>query len=654
MHIDIVPNRKSTPTVLLRECYREGKKVLKRTIANLSQLPMAQVEAIRSVLKGEKLVPCDKLFKIIEGGTRQHGQVDAVLQAMKRLNFEELVGSRRSRERSLVVAMVAARILEPQSKLATTRWWRKNTLPEILGIADADENDLYAAMDWVLPRQAGIENKLAARHLKNEGLVLYDLTSSYFEGVTCPLAFLGHNRDGKTGKLQVNYGLLTNKLGIPISVSVFSGNTGDSKTLLPQAKKVKNDFGIERFVLVGDRGMITQSQINKLRNIDGVDWIAALRPEAIKKLVEAGPIQMGLFDERNLYEVTHPDFPGERLVACKNPELAKKRAFKRQSLLTATSKELEKVQKMVSRGLLHGKKQICDALDKVLAKYRIGKYYTYTFSYNNFTLKLDERGLAQEIDAEKATAPAKKRAESRQRQIAEIEKETEKVRQHIDRGQLYGKDRIGVRVGKVINKYKVSKHFILDIRDNSFSFKIDNEKVVAEAALDGIYVVRTSLPKEKMDAAETVRSYKLLGQVERAWLCFKMISLKVRPIRHRLENRVRAHIFLCMLAYYVEWHMIEAWRPLLFCDEDQDAKAERDPVAPAKRSEAALNKVHTRRLDDGTEVDSFHTLINLLSSIVRNKCVPYGSAPDAPTFYMDTSPDQKQQKALDLLQGIHM
>jgi len=656
MHIDIVPNRKSTPTVLLRECYRKGKKVIKRTLANLSQLPMDQIEAIRRILKGEKLVPSDKLFKIVEGGSRTHGQVEAVLRTMKRLNFDELLGTRKTRERSLVVAMVAARILEPQSKLATTRWWQTNTLPEILGLEDADENDLYTAMDWVLHRQNIIEKKLADRHLENDGLALYDLTSSYFEGVTCPLAALGHNRDGKKGKLQVNYGLLTNKLGIPIAVSVFDGNTGDPKTLLPQVKKVKNDFGIERFVLVGDRGMITQSQVEKLRDIEGVDWIAALRPEAIKKLIDAGPIQMGLFDERNLYEVTHPDFPGERLIACKNFELARKRAYKRQSLLAATSKELEKVQKMVGRGLLHGNEQIGEALNKVLDKHRIGKYYNCDIRDNDFTVTLDERLIAQEIvlDADKDPDLTKKRAETRKRQIELIAKKLEKVRRRIDRGQLYGKDRIGVRVGKVVDKYKVSKHFKFDIRDDSFHFEINKEKVAAEAALDGIYVVRTSLPKERMDTDETVRSYKLLSQVERAWRCFKTIELKVRPIRHRLEDRVRAHIFLCMLAYYVQWHMIEAWRSLLFCDEDQEAKAKRDPVAPAKRSDAALKKVHTKRLDDGTEVHSFHTLIILLSGIVRNTCLPHDAAPGAPTFYMDTSPDQKQQKAFDLLQGIHM
>jgi len=648
MHIDVVPNRGSKPTVLLRECTRDGKKVHKRTLANLSNLPIEQVEAIRQILKGEQLVRIDELFQIVEGGSRAHGHVEAVLLTMKRLGFQELIASRSSRERDLVVALVVARILKPRSKLATLRWWNEITLPEILGVTDADEDELYAVMDWVLQRQSLIEKKLAARHLENDGLVLYDLTSSYFEGVTCPLAALGHDRDGKKGKLQVNYGLLTNRRGIPVSVSVFEGNTGDPKTLLPQVQKVKNEFGIERFVLVGDRGMITQKQINQLREMDGVDWIAALRPEAIKKLVNSGAIQMGFFDERNLYEVTHPDFPGERLVACKNPELAKKRAHKRQSLLEATTLELDKVRQMVGRGRLHGKQQIRDAVSKVLSKYKVGENYTVVIRDDGFEVSLEQDNVTQDPRL------TKKSAETRRRHIEAIAVALEKVRQRIDHGQLHGKAAIGVRVGKVINKYKVSKHFTLDIRDDGFDFEIDQQKVAEEAALDGIYVVRTSLPQERLDADDTVRSYKLLSQVERAFRSFKTVDLKVRPIHHHLEDRVRAHILLCMLAYYVEWHMLEAWRPLLFSDEDQDAKARRDPVAPAKRSDAALRKVHSKRLDDGTVAHSFETLMGHLSEIVRNKCRRRDVAPDAPTFHIDTTPDSKQQKAYDLLKTIHL
>jgi len=568
MYIAIIPNRDSPPAILLREGYREGGKVKTRTLANLSKLPPEALATLRQVLKGDKLVKTGDAFEAV--ASPHHGHVQAVLVAMQRLGFAGIIASRPSRQRDLVVAMVAARILEPDSKLATTRWWHTTTLPAMLGVADADEDDLYAAMDWLLASQDRIEKKLAARHLQHDGLALYDLSSSYFEGVTCPLAALGHSRDGKKGKLQVNFGLLTDRRGIPVSVSVFKGNTGDPKTLLPQVDKVRKDFGIEQFVLAGDRGMITQKQIDALREIDGVDWIAALRPEAIKKLVTSGAIQMGLFDERNLFELIHPDFPGERLVACRNPELANRRSRKRKSLLEATVKELGKVRRMVQRGRLHGK------------------------------------------------------------------------------------DDIGVRVGKVVNKYKVGKHFTLDIHDDKFAFAIDREKVAAEASLDGIYVVRTSLSEQRISDDDTVRSYKLLGQVERAFRSFKTIDLKVRPIRHRLEDRVRAHIFLCMLAYYVQWHMLEAWRPLLFCDEDQGAKATRDPVASAKRSEEALRKVHSKTLDDGSEVHSFQTLLKVLSGIVRNVCRVPTEGPNAPTFDVVTTPNAKQQRALDLLGTIEV
>jgi len=566
MYIATVPNRGSPPAILLREGYRQGGHVKTRTLANLSKLPPEAVAALRQVLKGEKLVRAHAAFEAV--ASLHHGHVQAVLDAMRRLGFANLVASRPSRQRHLVLAMVAARLLEPDSKLGTTRWWNLTTLPTLLGVADADEDELYAAMDWLLKRQPLIEKKLAARHLHNDAMALYDLSSSYFEGVTCPLAALGHNRDGKKGKLQVNYGLLTDTQGIPVAVSVFKGNTGDPKTLLPQVDKVRKEFRLERFVLVGDRGMITQKQVDALRQLDGIDWVAALRPEAIRKLLEGGALQLGLFDERNLFELTHPDFPAERLVACRNPELAQRRAHKRTSLLEATAQELEKVRRMV------------------------------------------------------------------------------------ERGRLRGQDHIGVRVGKVVNKYKVAKHFQLSIEDARFDFAIDRDKVAAEAALDGIYVIRTSLPEDRMSADDAVRSYKRLSQVERAFRSFKTMHLQLRPIHHRLEHRVRAHIFLCMLAYYVMWHMLQAWRPLLFCDEDLQAKATQDPVAPAQRSESALHKVHSKTLDDGSEVHSFHTLLKQLSGIVRNVCRIPGAPPDAPTFDVVTTPSAKQRRAYQLLEAI--
>jgi len=570
MYIAVVPNRSSPPAILLREGYREGGKVKNRTLANLSKLPPEAIEALRRVLKGEHLVSSEELFEIVENGSRAHGNVDAVITAMRRLKFPNLISSRPSRERDLIVAMVAARIIRAQSKLATTRWWSCTTLPEVLDVDSADEDELYSAMDWLLMRQGRIEKKLAKRHLEDGGLALYDLTSSYFEGVTCPLAKIGHNRDGKRGKLQVNYGLLTNKIGIPVAVSVFDGNSGDPKTLIPQVEKIRAEFGVSRFVLVGDRGMITQKQVDALREVENTDWISALRPEAIRKLLKGGCIQMGLFDERNLFEIEHPDWPGERLVACRNHELAERRRVKRTDLLQATVAELEKVRGMVSRG------------------------------------------------------------------------------------RLRDKGKIGVRVGKVVNKYKVAKHFVLTIDDDSFEYSIDQEKVDEEAALDGIYVIRTSVEKESMSADDAVRSYKQLANVERAFRCLKSVDLMVRPIRHRLEDRVRAHIFLSVLAYYVQWHMIEAWRPMLFADEDQEAKTRRDPVSPAKRSDAALEKVATKRLENGSPAHSFRTLLDHLGEIVKNTCRYVDAKPDSPTFDMVTSPNPTQQRALDLLRSIRL
>jgi transposase len=651
MYIANIPNRNSPPAILLRQGYREGGKVKTRTLANLSKLPPEALDAVRRVLKGESLVSASDAFEAI--ASLQHGHVQAVLDAMRRLGFERLIASRPSPQRDRVVAMVAARILEPDSKLATTRWWHLTTLPGMLGVADADEDDLYTAMDWLLERQDGIQKKLARRHLDEDGLALYDLSSSYFEGTTCPLAALGHNRDGKKGKLQVNYGLLTNPRGTPVSVSVFEGNTGDPKTLLPQVTKVQKDFGIERFVLVGDRGMITQKQVDALREIDGIDWIAALRPEAIRKLVEGGAIQMGLFDERNLFELTHLDFPGERLVACRNPELAKRRAQKRASLLEATVKELEKVRRMVGQGRLHGQDAIGVRVRTVLEPYKVGKYHQLEIRDDGFDFAVDLEEIAAEVARQsKSPEQAKARMDRSKRHIEAIAAKLEKVRQQIERGRLHGQDTIGVRVGKVVNKYKVAKHFKLDIQDDRFDFEIDPDKVAAEAALDGIYVVRTSLSEQRMSTDDTVRSYKRLAQVERAFRSFKALDLKVRPIRHHLEDRVRAHLFLCMLAYYVQWHMLEAWRPLLFCDEDQQAKATRDPVAPAQRSEAALQKVHSKTLEDGSEVHSFQTLLKLLSGIVRNVCRVPGASPDVPTFDVVTTPSAKQQRAYELLEAI--
>jgi transposase len=566
MHIDAVPNREARPTYLLRESFREGKRVRKRTLANLSTLADEQIEAIRRVLRGEPLCAPAALFEIV--GSRPHGHVQAVAVAMQRLQVERLLAARPSRERDVVCAMIAARVLAPHTKLATTRWWHTTTLADEFGVAQADEDDLYAAMDWLLAHQDTIQKKLAARHLADGGLVLYDLSSSYFEGTRCPLAKLGYNRDGRKGLLQVNYGLLTDARGCPVAVSVYEGNVADSLTLMPEVRRLRETFGIEHLVLVGDRGMISRQAIDEMRQTEAIGWITALKSASIRALVEQGHLQLGLFDERNLFELTSPEYPGERLVACRNPQLAALRSHKREELLRATEESLRKIQARVQAG------------------------------------------------------------------------------------KLAGADTIGLRVGRVINQYKVAKHFALEIGASTFGFARQTDRIAAEAALDGVYIIRASLRSTRMDAADCVRHYKALANVERAFRCLKTVDLKVRPIHHRLADRVRAHILLCMLAYYVEWHMREAWRELMFADTEQQAKATRDPVAPAKRSTGALVKVERHRLEDGTPAHSFSTLLAELATIVRNACRTPAAGAEAPTFDVLTTASPKQQRALDLLQQI--
>lgn len=568
MHIDIVPNRNSRPAYLLRESYREGAKVRKRTLANLSALTDEQVLAIRAVLQGRRLCHIETVFEVVS--SRAQGHVEAVRVAMSRLGIPELLAARGSPERDRVCAMVAARILAPHTKLATTRWWHTTTLADDFGVADAIEDDLYAAMDWLLSRQDRIQKKLAARHLQAGSLVLYDLSSSYFEGTHCPLARLGHNRDGKRGKLQVNYGLLTDRRGCPVAISVYEGNTADPSTLMPEIARLRDEFGLKTVVVIGHRGMISQKAIDTLKDQEGVGWITALKTFSIRALVEQGVLQLGLFDQRNLFELIHPDYPDERLIACRNPELAKLRAHKREDLLQATEKNLRIVQASV------------------------------------------------------------------------------------EAGRTVGQDKIGVRVGKVVNQYKVAKHFDLTIRETVFSFRRKQAEIDAEAALDGIYIIRTSATQAQMDSADCVRNYKSLADVERAFRSLKTIDLKIRPIHHRLADRVRAHIFLCMLAYYVEWHLRAAWRELMFADEDQQAKRTRDPVAPAKRSAAALTKIAERRLDNGTPVHSFSTLIAELATIVRNTCRTPNAGSDAPTFPVTTTANTTQRRALELIKHLPM
>ena len=553
-------------THLLRRSYREDGKVKNETLGNLSHLPDSVIELIRRSLHGETFVPVGQALQIT--ASRAHGHVQAVALAMQRLDLASLLASKACPERDLVLAMVAQRIVSPATKLATTRLWHNTTLGVDFGVAQASEDDLYHAMDWLLERQDRIQKKLAKRHLQDDALVLYDLSSSYFEGECCPLARLGYSRDGKRGTLQVNYGLLTDARGCPVALSVYEGNTSDSTTFLPQLKRLREEFGVQRMVMVGDRGMISQKAIDEMSEDAGVAWITALRSASIRALVEQKHLQLGLFDERNLLEISSPDFPGERLVACRNPELAKLRSHTRLDLLLATEQNLQK------------------------------------------------------------------------------------VKARVDAGKLAGKDKIGLAAGKVVNQYKVAKHFELVITDTSLAFGRIVGNIAAEAALDGLYVIRTSVKAARMDAPTCVRTYKSLAQVERAFRSIKTMDLKVRPIHHHLESRVRAHIFLCMLAYYVEWHMREVWRELMFADCDQAAKATRDPVAPARRSGAAMKKAGSRTLDDGTPAHSFHCLMGELSTIVRNTCRAPNGPVDAPTFEVTTTANTKQKRAIELIDQI--
>ena len=572
MYVATVPNRKSPPAILLRESYREGSKVKTRTLANLSHWPAAQIEALREVLRGATSVAVlEEAFEVSR--SLAHGHVAAVVGSMRRLGVGRLISVRNSREQQRCLAMIAARVLHPGSKLALARQidprLSSSSLGESLGLEEAvDEDELYKAMDWLLERQSRIETTLARRHLSDGGLVLYDLTSTYFEGRRCPLARIGYSRDGKKDRPQIVFGLLTDAEGCPVAVEVFEGNTGDPTTLASQVEKLRGRFGLGRVVLVGDRGMITSARIKEdLKPQPGLGWITSLRSPAIHKLVEGGFVQMSLFDQRDLAEITSPQFPGERLIVCRNPLLAEERKRKREELLVATEKALEKVAQATRRS----------------------------------------------------------------------------------KNPLQGEGRIGLRVGKVLGRFKMTKHFRLTIEEHSFRYERDLGRIEQEATLDGLYVIRTSVPQAELSAEEAVRSYKRLSRIERAFRCLKTMDLKVRPIHHHLAQRVRAHVLICMLAYYVEWHMRRALAPLLFEDHDKPTaeKLRRSVVAPALRSPKALRKARTKRTDDGLPVHSFHTLLEDLASVAKNHIKPKGLALDP--FVKIANPTPLQQKAFDLL-----
>ena len=570
MYIESVPNRNSPPAILLREGWREDGKVKKRTLANLSKWPPALVEGLRILLKGgTALAHLGEAFEVVR--TLPHGHVAAVLGTLKRLRLDRCIAARSSPERQRVLALIVDRILAPGSKLATARGLAEcsahSSLAETLGVADSNEDDLYAAMDWLSKRQDAIERRLARRHLTDGSLVLYDLTSTYMEGRCCPLARRGYSRDGKRDKLQIEFGLLCNGDGCPVAVQVFNGNTADSMTVGAQIKKLKERFGFSKVVLVGDRGMLTEARIREEVQPAGLDWISALRAPAIRKLAEAGAVQMSLFDETDLVEIRSPDYPGERLMVCRNPLLAVQRTRKREELLAATEARLDRV-----------------------------------------------------------VAATKK-----------------------DKRRLVGKDKIALKVGKIIHQYKMAKHFSLKITDDSFRYTRKTEAIAAEAALDGLYIVRTNLSAEQLDAQNTVRTYKRLSTVERAFRSIKTVDLKVRPVFHHTAERVRTHVFLCMLAYYVEWHMRERLKPILF-DDDQAAAAQTrrtSIVAPATRSDSARKKAARKRTPDGLPVHSFQTLLADLATIAKNRINP--SLPSAEPFEVITRPTPLQRKAFKLL-----
>jgi transposase len=550
---------------LLRRTFRVGSQVKHETLGNISHLPADLIDQIRRSLAGEKFLPASAAF-VVERNL-PHGHVQAVLGTLRRLGVETLLASKRCRERDLVVAMITERLLHPCSKLATTRLWHSTTLAEELDVADATEDDLYHALDWLLAQQPRVEKKLADRHLRSGSLVLYDVSSSYYEGHTCPLARHGHNRDDKKGLPIIVYGLLTDSAGRPVAVQVYPGNTGDATTVADQVEKLRERFGLSRVVLVGDRGMLTEPQLDKLKQHPELGWISALRGPAIRELVDGGSLQLSLFDQQNLAEISSPDYPGERLVACFNPLLAEERRRKRKELIEATEKDLNKVVAEVNR-----RKQ------KIL--------------------------LAAEI---------------------------------------------ALKAGKVLHRYKVAKHFSLTITDGVFRWERREDSIRRESELDGVYVVRTSETKRRCSTEDAVRRYKSLAQVERAFRTLKGLDLRIRPIHLRTEDHVRAHILLCMLAFYAEWQMRKDLAPLLFDDEQLDQDREhRDPVLPAECSASAKAKKMNRVTPEGFPVHSFHTLLSELATRCRNTCrIP--SDPSQVTFQQLTEATPLQARAFQLL-----
>ena len=544
-------------TTLLRRSYREDGKVKNETLANLSHLPAETIEAIRASLAGKTLVEAGADWQI--GRSLPHGHVAAVAAQAAAVGLAGLLGPP-CRERDLALALIIARVCRPASKLATTRWWQGTTLADDFGVADASTDDVYAAMDWLVERQHTIEARLAGRHLANGDLVLYDLSSSWMEGTHCPLAARGYSRDGKTGRAQIEYGLMTDTAGRPIAVQVFAGNTADPTAFIAAVDTVRGRFKLSKVVMVGDRGMITTARIDAIRTLGGLDWLTSLRAPAVRALAEGGTLQLSLFDEANLAEIVdHPDYPGERLVACRNPALAIQRTRKRSELLAATEAQLAPIAAAVTSG------------------------------------------------------------------------------------RLAGADKIGIRVGKVIGRHKMAKHFTLTIADTTFGYTRNDTTIAAEAALDGIYIVRTSVDAQRLDTAAVVDAYKGLKVVEADFRSLKAIDLDLRPIRHWTEARVRAHVFICMLANYIVWHLRQAWKPLCFTDENPPQRT--DPVAPAQPSPSAKRKTSTQQTADGQPAHSHTTLLDELATLTRNTIIFNGG----PHITKLATPTPLQHRAFDLI-----
>lgn len=569
MYVTVVPNRNSPPAILLRESFREHGKVRNRTLANLSHWPAPQIEALRQVLKGKApaATPLADSFQIIR--SRPHGHAAAVLATMNRLGLPALLDGSDSRPRRAVLALIAARILEPGSKLATSRALRPETghssLGESLALGSLQEDDLYQAMDWLVARQPVIESALAARHLRAGTLVLYDLTSTYFEGRHCPLAKYGYSRDERRGNPQIVFGLLSDAEGCPVAVEVFEGNTADPKTVAQQVEKLRQRFQLERIVLIGDRGMLTQKRIEQdLRPYQGLEWVSALRAPQIQALARQGAIQMSLFDEQDLAEITHPDYPGERLIVCRNPLLAAERTRKRQELIEAADQKLKQIQAATQR----------------------------------------------------------------------------------KRQPVRGAEKISYLVGQALATSKVAKYFRWTATATALNWELHRERIDQDAALDGIYVLRTNVSAERLDRDQTVLAYKRLATIERAFRSLKSVDLHVRPIYHRLPDRVRAHVFLAMLAYYVEWHMRRALAPVLF-DDEFNGGPRPSPVAPAVRSSHAQAKARRQRTVDDWPVQSFQDWLKDLATIVKNRIQP--KLKSLPAFDIITRPTPSQQHALHLL-----